>query len=108
MALDHGEINIPLTGKRARSLDAEIAREVANQHANRRAENKTRAQQRRAEREAEKTRTKLTREDIEGARIVRDKYGWHPVVRVNQTTVTYRSFEIESRMTFDKVLEVRK
>jgi len=40
---------------------------------------------------AEAARVRLTRDDVVGARHVRDRYGWHRVVRVNVITVTVRS-----------------
>lgn len=108
MAFDHGEINIPLAGKRARSLDAEISRAVREERAQRYAEHKAAKQRRKEEREAEKQRPKLTREDVLGAGVVRDKWGYHAVIRVNAKTVTCDSLVGEFRMPFDQILEVRK
>lgn len=107
MALDHGELNVPLTGKRARSLEADISRAVREESARRRAEHKAAIARRKAEREAEKQRPKLTREDVEGARLIRDKWGWYAVIRVNAKSVTYRSSVGELRMPFEQILEVK-
>lgn len=42
-------------------------------------------------REAEAARVRLTRDQVDGARFVRDRYGWHRVIRINATTVTVAS-----------------
>lgn len=103
---DHGELNIP---NRHKNLDAEIDREMKRQRQEKRAAHRAAVAERKARREAEKQRVKLTREEIVGARAVRDIDGyWYKVVRVNQKTVTVSYWPIEYKITFDKILEVRK
>lgn len=90
-SFDHGEINIPLTGKRARQLDAEIQRAVAARHrAKRRAERDAKQARQKAKREKSE-RPVLTRDDLKGAKVVRTDLGDFPVVRINATTVTVRT-----------------
>lgn len=103
--LDHGELNIP---NRTRNLDAEIRRNMKRINAENRAKERETKARRKAERKAEKSRAKLTRDDVVGARLIRDKYRWYEVVRVNAKTVTYRCSVGELRMPFDQILEVRK
>lgn len=59
-------------------------------------------------REAEATRVPLTREQVEGARIVRDRYGWHRVIRVNARTVTVAAdWGLTDRLLIKQLLEAR-
>lgn len=101
---DHGELNIP---NRTRNLDAEIRRNLKRIHAENRAQEREAKARRKVEREADKNRVKLTRDDVLGARLIRDKWGWYEVVRVNAKTVTYRCSVGELRMKFDEILEVK-
>lgn len=56
--------------------------------------------------QAEHDRPKLTRTDVEGAKHVRDRWGWHEVVRVNAATVTVRTANSwDERIPLTKVLE---
>jgi CRISPR/Cas system CMR subunit Cmr4 (Cas7 group RAMP superfamily) len=62
-----------------------------------------------AAREAEKARPKLTAEDVQGARFVRDEYGWHKVVRMNAKSVTVETgYSWTDRIPLGRILEVRK
>lgn len=65
---------------------------------------------REAVRAGEAQRVRLTRDEIVGARLIRDEFGWRRVVRVNAKTVTATSNLVSSwtdRVPFEKVLEVR-
>jgi hypothetical protein len=42
-------------------------------------------------RESEAARTRYAAADLKGARFVKDRYGWHEVVRVNAKTVTVKT-----------------
>ena len=106
MTFDHGELNIPLTGKRGRTLDAEITRNVHRQQLERLARQKAES---RARREAEAARVWFTREQIEGARLVRlIGLRWQRVIRVNAKSVTTPGVLDPIRVPFKDVLEVRK
>lgn len=105
MALDHGELNIPLTGKRGRDLDAQIVREVAAQRRAARAQYQERQRQ---AREAEAARHRYTADEIRGASAVRDAGGWHRVIRVSTKSVTVATpYSWTDRIPLDKVLDVR-
>lgn len=105
MSIDHGEINIPLSGKRARSLDAEITRNVNQQRREKAARDKA---DRTARREAEATRAWFDRDQIEGAQFVRlVGLGWQRVIRVNAKTVTIPGLVDPLRIPFKDVLEVK-
>jgi hypothetical protein len=44
--------------------------------------------------------------DLRGARFVRDRYGWHEVVRVNARTVTVRTgYSWGDRIAMHKILK---
>jgi hypothetical protein len=49
----------------------------------------------------------FTREELEAARVVRTEMGWDMVQRVNGLTVTVGRPQSQSRISLDKVLEVR-
>lgn len=58
-------------------------------------------------REAEAERPRLTADDVRGATRVRDKHGWHKVVRVNATSVTVETgCSWTDRIPFDRVIAV--
>jgi len=79
--LDHGMLNLPLQSRYGRGgIDAAIVRHLEQQ---RRAENAEHKALLKAVREREASRVRLTREDCEGARFVRDQFGWHKVVRIS-------------------------
>jgi hypothetical protein len=59
-------------------------------------------------REANADLPTLTTEDIKGAKLVRDKYGWYPVVRVSAKSVTVNAGEWNSRIAITKILEVKR
>lgn len=64
--------------------------------------------QRAAAREEEKARTKLTADDVRGARFVRDQFGWHKVVRVSAKSVTVETgYSWTDRIPLDRILEAR-
>jgi hypothetical protein len=66
--------------------------------------------ERRAEREAAEAaaRAELTPEAIKAARFVRDRTGWHKVVRVSAKSVTVETgYSWTDRIALDKVLEVK-
>lgn len=68
---------------------------------------KARGYQRRIE---ERDRVRLTRADLDGARLIRDSIGWRYVVRVNAKTVTVRSElhpDWTDRVPFEQIREVR-
>jgi hypothetical protein len=47
-------------------------------------------------------------ESLRGARFVRDRYGWHGVVRVNARTVTVRTgYRWDARIAVSKIVEWR-
>jgi len=105
MGIDHGEINIPMAGRRARSLDAEITRNVNRQRRDKAAQDKA---ERVARREAEATRVWFERDQIEGAQFVRlVGLGWQRVIRVNAKSVTIPGLVDPLRVPFKDVLEVK-
>lgn len=58
-------------------------------------------------REAEAARARLTADDVRGASLVRDKRGWHKVVRVNATSVTVETgYSWTDRIPLHHVIEV--
>lgn len=60
-------------------------------------------------RQAEHDRTKLTHADIAGATHVRDRHGWHEVVKVNTKSTTVKTpHSWTETIPHDKVLEVRQ
>lgn len=62
-----------------------------------------------AAREAEAARVRLTAEDVKGAVLVRDSFGWHKVVRVSAKSVTVETgYSWTDRIALGKVLEVRR
>jgi hypothetical protein len=107
---DHGMLNLPLGHRgRGKSIDRTIddaVREVARQ---RRADNEAAAGRARELRKAEKDRKKLTREDCEGALLVRDEFGWHRIIRVNAKTVTVATpYSWTETIPYAKILETRR
>jgi len=47
-------------------------------------------------------------ESLRGARFVRDRYGWHEVVRVNARTVAvHTGYSWDARVAVSKILEWR-
>lgn len=58
-------------------------------------------------------RIQLTRDDVLGATEVRDRRGWHKVIRVNQKTVTteetlpWRDLPVNGHVAIEQILEVR-
>ncbi|MEH3033332.1 MAG: hypothetical protein PGN07_04650 [Aeromicrobium erythreum] len=104
--IDHGELNTPLTKRYGKGgIDAALStytREQAKRIADIQKAN------RKAAREAEAARPRLSPEDFDGARFVRDGGGWYKVARVNAKTVTVQSGFGEFRIGFDKIHEVRR
>ena len=106
--LDHGELNVPLSKRYGKGgIDAEIDRQLLAQHRERVAEYRARLK---AARDAEAARVPLTRDDVEGARFVRDRFGfWNEVVTVNAKTVTVKTpHSWTDRIAIDKIHEVRR
>lgn len=93
----------------ARHADAITRQAVAETEANRQAaEDAARARVRLA-RETEAARVRLTAADLDGATHVRDRWGWHEVVRVNDASVTVRvGPDWDERLPIGRVLEVRR
>jgi hypothetical protein len=59
-------------------------------------------------REAEARRVPLTAADIHGARLVRDRIGWHKVIRCSAKSVTVETgHSWTDRIDIGKILEVR-
>lgn len=89
-------------------VESEMAAFRADQAAERASEHEAEKAARREAREAEKARPKLTTADVKGARIVRDQFGWHEVVRVSAKSVTVKTaYSWTDRISLDKILEVR-
>lgn len=60
-----------------------------------------------AHNEQEATRHRFTREEVAGARAVRDAFGWHRVVRISAKSVTVETpYSWTDRIPLDKILEV--
>jgi hypothetical protein len=60
------------------------------------------------DREAERNRVRFTADEMKGARAVRDKNGWHAVVRVNGKSVTVETpWSWTERIAVESVLEYR-
>jgi len=58
---------------------------------------------------AEAARVKFTAADLSGAVVVRDRFGWHRVVRVNRATVTVETgYSWTRAVPVAKVLEFRE
>ena len=54
------------------------------------------------------TKAELTLDAIRSARLVRDRYGWHKVVRVSAKSVTVETgFSWTERIPLEKILEAR-
>lgn len=64
---------------------------------------------RKAARDAETARVRLTCDDVQDARFVRDSLGWHKVVRVSGKSVTVETaYSWTDRIALDSLLEVRR
>ena len=62
-----------------------------------------------ADRQAEQERVKFTRDNLNGALVVRDQFGWHKVRKVNTKTVSVDSgYSWADLIPLDKVLDYRK
>jgi hypothetical protein len=60
-------------------------------------------------REAEEQRVPFTVEDVQGARLVRDRYSWWEVVRVSAKSVTVKGdWDMDKRIAITKILEVKR
>lgn len=107
--MDHGILNVPFSKRGGGSLDAQIDRHLAAERREARRERRAMAQERKAARAAEASRTKLSSEDLADAVLIRDRNGWHRVVRVNAKSVTVKTgHSWDDRIPFDRVLEVRR
>ena len=108
--LDHGMLNLPLNSRaRGRSIERTIDDAVKQLAAERREKERAAKAVRLATREAEKARPKLTYDDVKGATLVRDYWGWHKVVRVSAKSVTVETpYSWTERIAHDRILEVRR
>lgn len=70
-------------------------------------EDAKRAALKEAAREREATRQRFTRDDLLGAVVVRTRYGWMEVIRINQKTVTVEGVFGPQTVPFDRVLEFK-
>ena len=87
-----------------RSIENTIDAAVAEVKAERKAEWEA---AKAAKRAADAERHRFTRDELVGVKGVRDKYGWHPVVRVNAKTVTVKTpYSWTETVAFDRILEV--
>jgi predicted nucleic acid-binding protein len=87
------------TAQTERSIDAALAEVKAERDAK---------DAKNAEAYAERTRpVSFTREELQAARAVRTRYGWHRVVRVNTTTATVNGDFGDYRVPEKNILEVR-
>lgn len=87
-----------------REIDAAVERQKALRAAEWEAI-KAKAAERRAAEEA----SKPTADEIRAARYVRDRLGWHSVIRVNGKSVSVATpYSWTDRIPFDKILEVVK
>lgn len=107
--IDHGLINLPLHKRGHGSIDAQIdrgLREIAKANAAKEREHKA---ARKAAKEAEANRVRLELPDVLGAKVVRDEFGWHHVLKVNAKSVTISTpYSWTERIPFHKIREVRR
>lgn len=106
---DHGVLNVPLSKRGGGSLDAQIDRALAAERREARRQRRAMAQERKAAKAArEANGPKFTAADLEGAVLVRDRFRWHQVVRVNAKSVTVKTgHSWDDRIALDRILEVR-
>lgn len=108
--LDHAELNIPLAKRYGKGgIDAEIDRHLAAERREERRQRRAAAQERRAAKVArEAAQPAMTAADLEGAVVVRDRFGWHRVVRVNAKSVTVAtSHSWDDRIAISQIVEAR-
>lgn len=106
--LDHGILNVPLSKRGGGSLDAQIDRHLAAERREARRERRELAQARQAAARAEVARRKFTAADLDGAALVRDRIGWHKVVRVSAKSVTVETpYSWTDRIPLGRVLEFK-
>jgi hypothetical protein len=103
-------LNLPLGHRgRGESIERTIDDAVAQIARDKRAEAEAVKDRSRARRRAEAARVKLTREDCEGALLVRDELGWHEVVRVNAKSVTVTThYSWTETIPYAKILETAR
>lgn len=103
---DHGMLNLPIGHRgRGKSIERTIDDAVKEIAAEKRAENEQIKIARREALRAEKLRKKFTAEELASASRVRDRFGWHEVVRINAKTVTVQSpYSWTERIPIDRVL----
>lgn len=86
------------------AIREELARQAAVE-ADRRESLKVAASERKA---VEAARVRFAADDLKGAVVVRDEFGWHKVVRVSAKSVTVATaYSWTERIPVDKVLEFR-
>lgn len=106
MSLDHGELNIPLAKRYGRGgIDAALQRAAEDLRRRKAVEHKEFLK---AAREREAARVRLTADSVRGATHVRDRFGWHKVVRVSSKSVTVETgYSWTDRIPLDKIHEAR-
>lgn len=93
----------------ARHGDALLADAIRTTEAARAEAKRAAAERVMTKRQAERDRVPLTREQIDGATEIRDRWGWHPVIRVNAVSVTIDAGAWgRETVPFARVLEVRR
>jgi hypothetical protein len=107
---DHGILNVPLSKRGGGSIDAQIDRYLAAERREARKQARAAAQERKAAKVArEAAGSKFTAATLVDAVAVRDRFGWHEVVRVNKVTVTVRTaWSWNESIHFGAILEVRQ
>lgn len=91
--------------RRTRDTEQKVDESVAAVKAERDADWDVRKRAAQEARAADTARPK-TREDLIGATLVRDRYGWHRIAKVNTTTVdVYISPGVTKRLQIGRVLE---
>lgn len=111
MTLDHGQLNTPLASRYGKGgIDAAIDKYRAAERREERRQWRAMAQERKAAKVArEAAGPKFTAADLEGAVLIRDRFGWHRVVRVNAKSVTVATgHSWDDRIPLDRVLEARR
>ena len=111
MSADHGQFS-GIAGmtraKHAKSIEREIDKALAAVDAERRERADAERALRAVRRTAESARIKFTADDLAGAEWVRDRFGWHRVIRVSAKSVTVETgYSWTDRLAIDKILEFR-
>ncbi|MDY0828560.1 hypothetical protein SK224_05400 [Microbacterium sp. BG28] len=92
--------------RRARDTELKVDQSVAAVQAERDADWQARKAAAQQATTAERDRTPPSRAELVGATLVRDRYGWHRIAKVNRTTVdVYIGPGVTKRLQVDRVLE---